>query len=325
MRRREFLGFAGGAAFWPGTARPQQPGKVPVIGVLGTATPAVQRAWIATFLQRLRELGWVEGRSVVVDLLWSEGRQDRAEEIAAELVRRKVDVVVTTGTAVAVLKRATSTIPIVFAVAVDPVGSGFVASLARPGGNVTGLSIQSHDIVGKRIELLREIVVGMRRLAILVNFDYPAAVQEIDEVQAAAAVLGLDVVVTAGIRGTEDIAAAFESIKGRADALYVVGEALVNNNRVRIVTFALSQKLPLISAFREIAEAGGLATYGANYHAMFRRSAEYVDKILHGTKPSEIPVEQPTKFDLVINLTTAKALGIAVPPAVLARADEVIE
>jgi putative ABC transport system substrate-binding protein len=324
MRRRDFLGALGGATTWPLAAHAQLPNKPPIIGFLGTTSQAVQSAWVATFLQRLRELGWVEGRTVVIDFLWSEGGQERIEEIAGEFVRRNVDVIVTTGTGVAALKRATSTIPIVFAVAVDPIGSGFVASLARPGGNATGLSIQSRDVVGKRIELLREIVVGMRRLAIVANADYPIAMQEMSEAQAAATALGLDVV-TAGMRRTDDIAIAFESIKGRADALYVVGEAFVNINRVRIVTFALSLRLPMISAFREITEAGGLVTYGASYHAMFRRSADFVDKILRGAKPSDIPVEQPTKFDLAINLTTAKALGLTVPPTVLARADEVIE
>jgi len=326
MRRREFITLLGGAAAaWPLAARAQQDGKaVPVIGFLGTTTRIAQSEWVAAFLQRLRELGWIEGRTVAIEFLWAEGRQDRAEEIAAHFVQRKVDVIVTTGTAVAALKRATSTIPIVFTVAVDPVGSGFIASLARPGGNVTGMSIQSRDVVGKRIELLREIVAGMRRLAIIANSGYPIAVQEMDEARAAAAALGLDVV-TAGIQRAEDIGPAFENIKGRADALYVVGEAFVNTNRVRITTLALGFRLPLICAFREVADAGGLVTYGASYHAMFARAANFVDKILRGVKPADIPVEQPTKFDLVINLTTAKALGIAVPPTVLARADEVIE
>ena len=206
----------------------------------------------------------------------------------------------------------------------DPVGTGLVASLARPGGNVTGLSIQQTDLAGKRLELLREVVPGLRRLAILANVGNPAAVLEMGEVQAAARTLGLEVA-TLEIRRAEDIAPAFEALKGRADALYVCADPLVNTNRIRINTLALGARLPTMHGFREYVEAGGLMSYGPNFPDLFRRAADYVDKILRGAKPADIPVEQPTKFDLVINLTTAKALGLDVPPTLLARADEVIE
>ena len=269
-------------------------------------------------MQRLRELGWIEGRTIAIDYRWAEGRSERFAEIAAEFVQLKVDVIVTSGTRRSLAaKQATSVIPIVFAVAGDPVGSGLVASLARPGGNVTGLSIQSADLVGKRLELLREVVPGLRRLAILANVGNPAAVLEMSEVQAAARTLGLEVV-TLEIRRAEDIVPAFEALKGRADALYLCSDPLIITNRIRINTLALGARLPTMHGSREYVEAGGLMSYGPNFPDLFRRAAEFVDKILRGAKPADIPVEQPTKFDLVINLTTAKALGLAVPPTLLA-------
>ena len=326
MRRREFITLLGGAAAaWPLAARAQQPAKLPTIGFLGASTPSAQSQWVAAFVQRLRELGWIEGRTVAIEYRWAEGRSERFAEIAAEFVRLKVDVIVTAGTAaVLAAKQATSVIPIVFAVAGDPVGSGLVASLARPGGNVTGLSIQATDLAGKRLELLREVVPGLRRLAIMANVGNPGAVLEMGEVQAAARTLGLEVA-TLEIRRAEDIAPAFEALKGRADALYVCADPLVITNRIRINTLALGARLPTMHGIREYVEAGGLMSYGPNFPDLFRRAADYVDKILRGAKPADIPVEQPTKFDLVINLTTAKALGLDVPPTLLARADEVIE
>jgi putative ABC transport system substrate-binding protein len=232
--------------------------------------------------------------------------------------------IVTSGGAVAAAKQATSDIPIVFAVAGDPVGSGFVTSLARPGGNITGLSIQQHDAIGKRIDILREVVPGAHRLAILANVGYPGAVLEMGEVQATSRSLGLEVA-SLEIRRAEDIAPTIEALKGRAEALYVCSEPLSNTNRLRINTLALGARLPTMHGVREMVEAGGLMSYGANVPDLFRRAADHVDKILRGTKPGDIPVEQPTKFDLVINLITAKALGLVIPPALLARADEVIE
>ena len=316
--------LGGATAAWPLAARAQQPAKLPTIGFLGGTTPATWSLFVAAFVQRLRELGWIEGRTFAIEYRWAEGRGERFAEIAAEFVRLNVDVIVTVGGAVLAAKQATSLIPIVFAAAADPVGSGLVASLARPGGNVTGLSSQFTDLAGKRLELLREMVPSLRRLAIMANAGYPAAVLEMAEVQATTRTLGLDVV-TLELRRAEDIAPAFEALKGRAEALYVCAESLVTTNRVRINTLALAARLPTMHSIREYVEAGGLMSYGPNFPDLWRRAGDLVDKILRGAKPADIPVEQPTKFDLIINLTTAKALGLDVPPTLLARADEVIE
>ena len=325
MKRRAFITLLGGtAATWPLAARAQQPGKLPTIGFLGTTTPSAWSQWVAAFVQRLRDFGWIEGRTIAVEYRWAEGRDERFVEIAAEFVQLKVDVIVTSGTALLAVKQATSVIPIVFAVANDPVGSGFVASLSRPGGNITGLSLQSTDLAGKRLELFREVVPDLRRLAIMAHVGNPGAVLELAEVQAAARALGLEVA-TLEIRRAEDIAPAFEALNGRVDALYIETDALIFTHRIRINTLALAARLPTMHSVRAYVEAGGLMSYGPNYTDLFRRAGELVDKILRGAKPADIPVEQPTKFDLVVNLTTAKALGLEVPPTLLARADEVIE
>jgi len=273
---------------------------------------------------RLHELGWVEGRTVAIEYRWSEGRPERYAEIAAEFVRLKVDVILTVGSAVPIVKQATTTIPIVFAVAIDPVGSGLVASLAKPGGNVTGLSIQANELAGKRVELLREVVPQLRRLAILFNADNTQPVLEMGETQAEARRLGLEIIPLA-IRRAEDIASAFLDLKTKADAVYVAVDQLIVANRPRSLALAVGERLPTIFSERDFVKAGALMSYGPNYSELFRHSADFVDKILRGTKPADIPVEQPTKFELVINLTTAKALGLKIPPSVLARADDVIE
>jgi putative ABC transport system substrate-binding protein len=325
VNRREFITLLGGAAAtWPLAARAQQAGRLPTIGLLGAGTPSAWSPWLAAFAQRLHELGWSEGRTIAIKYRWAEGRTERYAEIAAEFVRLKVDVIVTGGAAVPAVKQATSVIPTVFAVADDAVGTGLVASLARPGGNVTGLSNQQIDLVGKRIELLRELIPGLRRLAIMANTDAPGVGLEMAEAQTVAGRLGLQVV-TSAIRRAEDIAPAFEAIEGRADALYVCGDVLTTAYRIRINTLALGLRLPTIFSTRDLVETGGLISYGANFPDLFRRAADLVDKILRGAKPADIPVEQPTKFDFVINLTTAKALGLKIPEAVLLRADEVIE
>jgi putative ABC transport system substrate-binding protein len=325
MRRRDFITLLGGAAAaWPFSARAQTPAKLPTIGFFGVATASAWNPWTAAFIQRLHELGWIEGRTVTIEYRWAEGRTDRFAEIAAELVRRKVDVILTGQSPVTALSQATSVIPIVLALATDPIGTGTVASLAHPGGNITGLSMQAPDLAGKRLELLREIVPGLRRLAILGNISYPAVVLEMEEVAAAARTHGLDVI-KLEVRRAEDIVPAFETHKGRADALYITSDALMNSNRIRINTLANVARLPTASGVKDYVEAGGLMSYGPNIPALFRRAAELVDKILRGTKPGDIPVEQPAKFDLVFNLTTAKALGLTIPPGVLAIADEVIE
>jgi putative tryptophan/tyrosine transport system substrate-binding protein len=324
--RREFIAtLASAAAAWPLAARAQQPSKkLPTIGVLGAATPLSWRHWVAAFVQRLGELGWSEGRTVAIEYRWAEGQSERFPEIAAEFAQMNVDVIVTAANGVLPAKRATSTIPIVFVIANDPVGTGLVESLARPGGNATGNSIQSSDLAGKRLELLREVAPGLRRLAILTNVDYAGAVLEAGEVQDAAHMLGLEAV-TLEIRQAEDIAPALDKLRGRAQGLYLPSEAIVFTNRTRIAALALDARLATITVVRDYVEAGNLLSYGANYVALFRRTAEYVDKILRGTKPGDIPVEQPTKFDLVVNLKTAKALGLTIPESFLIRADEVIE
>ena len=326
MRRREFITLLGGAAVaWPLAARAQQPAKVATIGFLGAGTPVLWSQWVAAFVQRLRELGWIEGRSVAIEFRWAEGRTERFTEIAAEFVRLKVDVIVTSGTpTVLAATQATSVIPIVFATAGDPVGAGLVASLARPGGNVTGLSLQITDLAGKRLELLREVIPSLRRLAIMGNVGNPSTVLEIGEVKAAAQTLGLEVT-TFDIRRAEDIAPVFEGLKGRVEGLYIPSDSLVNTNQVRISNLARGAQMPTLFSVEESVKTGGFMSYGPNRPAMYRRTAEHVDRILRGAKPGDIPVEQPTKFDLVINLTTAKALGLTVPPTLLARATEVIE
>ena len=326
MKRREFITLVGGAAVaWPLAARAQQAASLPTVGFLGAGSPTTADVWLSAFMSRLRELGWIEGRNIKIDVRWAEGRNDRSAEIAAELVRLKVDVIVTYSSEhTQIAKQATSTIPIVFALAADPVGSGLVANLARPGGNITGLSAQNVDLTGKRFELLREIVPGLRRLAVLFNGNNPTAMIEIDIVRTAASPLGIEVSPSA-ILGAEDIAPAIARIAKQVDALFVVGEPLTFTHRTRINTLALAARLPTTYATRGYVEVGGLMSYGPNFPALFRRAADYVHKILLGAKPGDLPVEQPTRYDLVVNLTTAKALGLTIPESFLLRADEVIE
>jgi ABC-type uncharacterized transport system substrate-binding protein len=325
MRRREFVTLFGGAAVaWPLAALAQQQPKLPTIGFLGVTALSDWGDWPTNFVQRLRELGWVEGRTVAITYRWGEGRNERFAEFAAEFVRMNVNVIVTGGGAVPAAKQATSIIPIVFAVANDPVGAGYVASLAQPGGNVTGLTIQAPDVAGKRIEILAEALPNLRKLAILGNVGNAGTVREVNEVTAIAGKLDIQLV-PLEIRRTEEIASAFEALHGDADALYVCYDALVVTNINRINTHALADRLPTMHSERTFLTTGGLMSYGPNGADLFRRAAGHVDKILRGTKPADIPVEQPTKFDLVVNLKTAKTLGVIVPPALLARADEVIE
>ncbi len=325
MKRRQFITLlGGGAAAWPLVATAQQPSKLPTVGFLG-ATPSVESQRVAAFVHRLRELGWIDGRNLAIEYRWAEGRNERYAENAAEFVRLKVDVIVTVATPPTVAaKQATSVIPIVFAATNDPVGSGLVASLARPGGNVTGLSNQVSETGGKKLEFLREVVPGLHRMAILANVSNPGVLLDMNEAQAAARTLGLEVI-KSEIRRAEDISPAIDALKGRADALYVCADPLVNTHRIGVNILAVAARLPTMHGLREYVEAGGLMSYGANVPDLFRRAADYVDKILRGAKPTDLPVEQPTKFDFVINLTTAKALGLEIPPTLLARADEVIE
>jgi putative ABC transport system substrate-binding protein len=308
---------------WPLAAYAQQKGEPRRIGILG-ADAMVWKRWMAAFVTRLRELGWIVGENIAIEYRWAEGKSRRVSEIAAEFLRQDVDVIVTYGSAVTILKQATTTIPIVFAVAFDPVRDGLVQSLARPGGNVTGMSIQQLDLVGKRLELLRAAIPLLHRLAILADAGYAEPMLEADRVKATAQGLGLEAA-RLGIWQPQDIAPAFEALRNKADALYVVSDALIAANRPHIIRLALSERLPTIFSYDDYVEAGGLMSYGPNYADLFKRAANMVDKILHETKPGDIPVEQPTKFDFAINVNTAAALGLTMPPTLLATADEVIK
>jgi putative tryptophan/tyrosine transport system substrate-binding protein len=324
MRRREFIAALGGAAAWPIAASAQQPTKVPTIGFLGSSSASAWKAWTAAFVDRLGQLGWIDGRSVVIEYRWAEGKGENFKQIAAEFVQLKTDIILTSGSAGFAVKQATSVIPVVLATANDPVATGLVANLSRPGGNITGLSAQTSDLVGKRIEILRELLPGLRRLAVISDIENPTWKLEIDEVQAVARRLGFEVT-RLDVQKAADILPALESLHGSADALYVCFGSLTNTNRSIISNAANSARLPTMHSARSYIEAGGLICYGPAVTDMFRRAAELVDKILRGAKPADIPIEQPTKFELVINLKTAKELGLIIPPTLLARADEVIE
>jgi putative ABC transport system substrate-binding protein len=328
MKRREFITLLGGAVasplLMPLAARAQQSGRLPTIGFLGSQDQTSQKQWTDAFVQRLGELGWIENRTIAIEYRWAEGSGQRAAKIAAEFVELQVDVIVTNGTTMIIAaKTATSTIPIVFAAAGDPVGTGLVANLRKPSGNVTGLSLQASDLAGKHIELLREVRPGLSRLAIIVNVGSANTVTQLQEAKTAASTLGLSINVQE-IRRAEDIAPAVEAAKG-ADALFVLNEPLVIQHRVRINELAIAARLPTVYAFREFVDTGGLMSYGPHFPHHFRRAADYVDRILRGAKPADLPVEQPTRFELVVNLKTAKALGLMIPESFLLRANEVIE
>ncbi len=325
MRRREFFTLIGGAASWPIAARAQQAGKLPTIGYLGSGTPSSAHQRTAAFLQRLHALGWIEGRTVAIEYRWAAGHSERNAEIAAEFVRLKVDVIVTHATPnVLAAKQGTSVVPIVFPSAGDPVGNKLVTSLARPGGNVTGLSVQSSELAQKVVDLLRDFLPKHGRLAMMYHVGNPVTALQTDAVKAAAGEFGLNVAIVE-VRRAEDIAPAIEALKGRADALIVPSEPLYNTNRIQINSWALRALLPTVYFDRVYVETGGLMSYGPNWPSLWRRTAEVVDKILRGAKPADIPVEQPRTFELVINLKTAKALGLTIPESFLLRADEVIE
>lgn len=282
-------------------------------------------SWIASFVQRLSELGWIDNQTITIEYEFADGKSDRYAEIAKHFVRQKVDIIVTHGTPpTKAAKEATATIPVVFAAAADPVAAGLVLSLARPGGNVTGLSLQQSDIVGKKIELLRETLGKLRTLAIAANIANPGSVLEIEEVMTVCGRLGVDAI-PLGFRRPEDITPAFEALSGRAEALYVSTDPFILSNVDRINALALSARLPTIYNGKEYLQSGGLLSYGPNYPDLFRHAADLVSKILRGAKPADLPVEQPTKFDFVINNRTAKSLGLVIPATLLVRADEVIE
>jgi putative tryptophan/tyrosine transport system substrate-binding protein len=325
LKRREFITLIGGAAAaLPIAAQAQQPGKVYRIGRIsaGERLPHLRDA----FVDSLRALGWIEGKNVVYEDRYAENRLDRLPELAAELVRLKVDVITAAGTlAPLAAKRATSTIPIVMTSAGDPLGSGLVASLARPGGNVTGLSLMAPDLGGKRLELLKEILPGLSRVAVVWNAANPYSALVFKETEHAAQALRIQVQ-SLEVRSPGDLDGALEAAtRQQASALITVEDPLTLDHRQRIADFAAKNRLPAIYGLREFVDAGGFIAYGAHIADLMRRSAGYVDKILKGAKPADLPVEQPTKFELIINLKTAKALGLTVPPTLLTRADEVIE
>ena len=324
IRRREFIALVGGVAtIWSFAAWAQQAANVHKVGFLSPAGPSL---YLPAFFDALAELGWVEGKNVVVEQRYADNRLERLPGLAEELVHLNVDVIVAVGTlGPLAAKRATSTIPIVMTAAGDPLGSGLVASLARPGGNVTGMSLMVPDIGGKRLELLKELLPRLSRVAVLWNVANPYPAIVFKETQAAGQRLGIEVQ-SLEVRGPDDFDGAFDAArKRRPDALITVEDPLTFTYRRRIADFAVREQLPSIFGIREDATAGGLISYGANAADLFRRAAGYVDKILKGAKPADLPMEQPTKFELIINLKTVKALGVTIPPMLLARADEVIE
>ena len=322
MRRREFVLAVACSFAAAASVRSQQ--NLPVIGFLVAGTQASHGAWVTAFAQRLSELGWTEGRNVNIEYRWAAGNTSKMAALAAEFVQQKVDVIVTSAYGAVAAKQATSTIPIVFAAYADPVAGNLVQSLARPGGNVTGLTVQPGDLNSKRLELLRDIIPTARRVTALINTNNLSASEEVIGIRTAAASLHIEVEVLE-IRTADEIELALAGIKGRTDALYVFSEPLTNANRYQIIKLANAARIPTIFGFREFVDAGGLVSYGPSFIDLFRRAAEFTDKILHGTKPADIPVQQPVKFDLIVSLKTAKALGLRIPEMVLARADEVIE
>jgi putative tryptophan/tyrosine transport system substrate-binding protein len=327
VKRREFITlFGGAAAAWPLAARAQQIAKLPSVGFLTAGTPNGASPLLSALLEGLRQLDWIEGKTITVEYRYAENRNDRLSELAAELVHLNVNVIVAAGTlAPLAAKQVTTTIPIVMTGAGDPLGSGLVASLARPGGNVTGLSLMMSDVSGKRLELLKELVPGLSRVAILWNSTNPYPTSVFKEMQDAAQTLGIEVQSLA-VKGPADFATVFGLTRQkRPDALFTIDDPLTMSQLNQIVDFATANRLPAMSGVPEFAAAGGFIGYGASIRDLYHRAATYVDKILRGSSPGELPVEQPTKFDLVINLKTAKALGLKVPMSLLATADEVIE
>jgi len=325
-KRREFITLLGGTAAWPLAARAQQAGKVHRIGVLETISTTLNVANFYALREGLRQLGYAEGQNLVIEYRSADGRDDRFPGLARELLALKVDVIVTRGTPAAkAVKNATSTVPVVMTASGDPVGVGLVTSLARPGGNITGLSAIVGELSPKRLELIREIVPGLARIAVLANTSNDAVRRDWARIETAARSLGVQSQLL-DLRESDALGPTFDDASARrADALVVVIDAITQANQQRIVDLAMKHRLPAIYSSREFVNAGGLISYGVSYPDLYRRAATYVDKILKGTKPADLPVVQPTKFDLVVNLVTAKALGLDVPPTLLARADEVIE
>jgi putative tryptophan/tyrosine transport system substrate-binding protein len=324
MRRREFVQLIGGAAAaWPFAAR-GQPARIPVVGFLVAGSQASHGAWVAAYAQRMSELGWTEGRNITIEYRWAAGDNQRMTEFAAEFVQRKVDVIVSSANGVTIARQATSSIPIVFAAFSDPVAAGLTESLARPGGNVTGLTVQPSDLAGKRVDLLRQVIPNFRRLAALANVAGSGFLREIEGIRKGAATLNIEADILE-LRTADDIVPALAKLTGRADGLYVLSEPLVNAHRAKILETVVAAKIPTVFGFREFVDAGGLMSYGANFPDLFRRAADFTDKILRGAKPADMPVQQPVKFDLIVNLRAARALELKIPESFLLLADEVIE
>jgi putative ABC transport system substrate-binding protein len=327
MRRRELITFLGGAAAWPLAARAQQREKVPRIGVLSAGSPATNGDLIEAFRQGLRELGYLEGRNIEIEYLWADGKSDQLPGLAAELVRRKVDVIFAAGGTEAILaaKGATATLPIVMAIVADPIRSGIVDGLARPGGNITGLSNLSLGLNGKRLELLKELLPKVSKVAILWNSDNPGSAINETEFGGPARSLGI-MLQSLDIRRPEDLESAFSEMHSQhAEALFTVNSTLIGGLRKRIADLAIKARLPAIGLERQWPAAGAFMSYGPSYPDQFHGAAAYVDKILKGAKPGDLPIQQPTKFELVVNVKTAKAIGLKLPESFLLRADEVIE
>jgi putative ABC transport system substrate-binding protein len=328
MKRREFLGVLGGAAAaWPLAARAQpQSGKMSRVGFLGNSTAAFEANLVEPFCDGLRALGYEEGRTIRIEYRWAEGNYARFPALVAELLAANVDALVTAGTPAALaIKQATTSVPVVMIAVGDPVGTGLVLSLARPGGNLTGLSSIAPDLEGKRLEILREVVPKLSHVAMFINSANPFHALSVRQAQAAAQALAIRLQLL-DVRAAEDLDGAFAAIlKERPEALLILADRVFLHNRTRMMDFATRQRLPNVNAYRELIEAGGLMSFGPSYEDMHRRAAIYVDKILKGAKPGDLPVEQPTKFTLVLSLKAAKAIGLDVSPLLLARADEVIE
>jgi putative ABC transport system substrate-binding protein len=327
MQRREFITLLGGAAAtWPLVAHAQQAAKIPRIGLLSPFSPANTAIWHKAFLRGLRDLGWVDGKNIAIEYRYAEGRNDHLPGLIADLARLKVDIIVTTVTIdTLAAKNAANAIPIVMVAAGDPVATGIVASLARPGGNITGLSQMATDLTGKRLELLKEIAPNISSMAVLLNPDNPISRLSGNEIDLPARKMKVEVHLLE-VRSIGDLNKAFQqAAKARMDALAIMPDPVFVTNLKRIADFAIQNRLPSMFHLREFADVGGLMSYGVDRTDLFRRAAIFVDKLLKGASPANLPIEQPTKFELAINLKTANALGLTVPPSLLAIADEVIE
>jgi putative tryptophan/tyrosine transport system substrate-binding protein len=324
-RRRVLAALGGAMAMRPFTARAQSAANIPTIGYMGAADASVDREWVAAFVQRLSERGWNEGRTITMINRWAEGHRERYPEILEEFVRRNVNVILTYSTpAVLAAKQKTSVIPIVFPSAGDPVATGLIASFVHPGGNVTGLSFQTTDTAGKRVQYLRQVCPDLRLLAILHDTHDPGSSAELRATQTAASELKLEIK-TVGIQRMEELSSAIDGLKGQVDGLFVATSPDLQTRREIIGASALGARLPTVHSFRPYVDAGGLMSYGADFLRLWQRAADMVDQVLRGTKPADIPSEQPTIFELVVNLKTAKALGLTIAQSFLIHADVIIE